>query len=206
MIVDKRFIKSIKAEETGMAAVEFALILPTFMVMLMGVFDLGYSVYIRAILDGAVQRAARDSSLETGPAALSTLDASVEKSIKAIAKKAVVVPERQSYFEFADVNRAEIIIEKNTAGNTIGECDADERFEDENGDGAWNEDVGEDGVGGPQDIVLYKVSVTYDRIFPLYRFANQPQSKTITAQTVLRNQPYGTQALPGNITEQPCDA
>lgn len=205
MTTGARFHKRMKANESGTTVLEFALILPTFMVMLMGIFDLGYSVYIRSVLDGAVQRAARDASLETGPNELTAIDLKVRDSVRAIAKKAVVVAERQSYFEFADVNRAETIVEDNKSGNTIGVCDAGETFEDENGNDNWDADVGAEGVGGPQDIVLYTVNVTYDRIFPLYQFANQPQSKTITAQTVLRNQPYGSQILLTNITIKPCD-
>jgi Flp pilus assembly protein TadG len=205
MIPHNRYFKRIASEQSGTTVLEFALILPTFMVMLMGIFDLGYSVYVRAVLDGAVQRAARDSSLETGPNSLVAIDLSVEKSIRAISNKAVVATQRQSYFEFADVNRAETIIEVNSGTNSTGVCDAGETFEDENGNDQWDSDVGEEGVGGPQDIVLYTVNVTYDRIFPLYRFANQPQSKTITAQTVLRNQPYGSQAQVSNITIEPCD-
>ena len=66
-------------------------------------------------------------------------------------------------------------------------------FEDVNGNDTWDADIGEDGVGGPNDIVLYTVSATYDRLFPFWRMMGWDQEKTITASTVLKNQPFGEQ-------------
>jgi Flp pilus assembly protein TadG len=49
----------------GVALTEFALIAPVFMMTLMGAFDIGYGMYVKAILEGAVENAGRTASLET---------------------------------------------------------------------------------------------------------------------------------------------
>ena len=66
--------KKLARDESGATLVEFAFVAPTFLLMLMGLFDLGYSVYMRSALTGAVQNAARSAALETGPSALTAID------------------------------------------------------------------------------------------------------------------------------------
>jgi Flp pilus assembly protein TadG len=184
-----KFIKAALRDQTGVAAIEMAFVLPPFMLMFLGAFDVGYSIYYRAILDGAIQEAARISALETGPVKLANIDASVTKKLRDLSVTSVVAFNRKSYFSFNDVKRAE----KFSDGNANGVCDNNEQFEDENNNSGWDIDVGASGVGGPKDIVMYTVTVTYDRIFPLWAFVGQSQKNTFSATTVLKNQPYGDQ-------------
>ncbi len=189
MTVYQHKLRELHRDESGVTLVEFGMIAPVLMMMLMGVFDIGYSAYMRSVLDGAVQKSARDSSLETGPNSLGAIDDKIEEFIKAINRDAILEFDRRSYFEFSDVARAELL----TDSNSNGECDAGETFEDENGNDTWDEDVGDTGIGGPKDVVLYTVRVKYDRIFPLYGFINVPRQNVLTARTVIKNQPYGQQ-------------
>jgi hypothetical protein len=41
--------------------------------------------------------------------------------------------------------------------------------------------------------VLYSITVSYPRAFPLMHLLGLPETVTSKTQTVLRNQPYGTQ-------------
>ncbi|MBA4780653.1 TadE/TadG family type IV pilus assembly protein [Blastomonas sp.] len=50
------FIRRAGQDRRGVTVTEFGLIAPTFLLLLLGVFDLGFTVYARAILDGAVQK------------------------------------------------------------------------------------------------------------------------------------------------------
>jgi Flp pilus assembly protein TadG len=184
-----KIMKSALHDQTGVAAIELALLLPPFMLMFFGAFDVGYSIYYRAILDGAIQESARLSALETGPLKLANIDAVVTKKLRDLSVTSVVTFDRKSYYSFNDVKRAE----KFSDGNANGVCDNNEQFEDENNNSVWNNDVGASGVGGPKDIVLYTVTVTYDRIFPLWAFVGQSQKNTFSATTVLKNQPYDEQ-------------
>lgn len=190
-------------DEEGATILEFAVVAPVFFLMLMGLFDFGHTTYIRSILNGAVQQAARDSSLENAAVNGGTdvIDAQVRASIANVSKSSVVDIERVSYFSFSDVNRAEAFTDSN--GDSI--CNNNEVFEDENGNDSWDADIGEDGLGGARDVVVYKVDVNYNRIFPLYRLIGSPQAITLTSSTVLQNQPYAQQAdqaaiTPGNCT------
>jgi Flp pilus assembly protein TadG len=190
MIKHTNPIRSIRRDETGAALIEFAFLAPAFLLMFFGAFDVGYSIYFRAVLDGAIQESARESAMEGGSAKLTALDTSLTKKLRNLNANAQVSFNRKSYFSFNEVKRAE----KFTDGNSNGVCDNNEQFEDENNNAGWDLDVGASGVGGPKDVVLYTVTVTYTRIFPLWAFVGQPQNNTFSATTVLKNQPYGDQA------------
>lgn len=184
------FIGRTTRDKRGVTAVEFGLIAPTFIMLLLGVFDMGYTVYARAILDGAVQKAGRDSALETGLSQTATLDAKVKANLGAIAGDATFTYERRNYRDFAKVGLPEDLDDKNKNGNRDpGEC-----FTDENANAIWDRDLGKSGVGGARDVVLYTVRMTYPRKFPLYGLVGLDKDTTIASATVLRNQPYGDQA------------
>ena len=101
---------------------------------------------------------------------------------------AVLQFERQSYTDFANVNRGEDF--NDLDGN--GLCDNGEPYEDANGNGKWDASTGKAGFGDARDAVLYTVTVTYHRAFPIYALMpGQSENFTLRASTVLRNQPYG---------------
>lgn len=181
-------IRRLAGECRAAAAVEFALIAPVFFLLLCGVFNVGQMVYGRVVLNGAVQQAARGSSLET--ANTSAADAMVANLVKGILPGATVAGSRKSYFDFADIARAE----RWSDTNNNGRCDNGEAYVDENRNGAWDNDVGVSGNGGAGDVVIYSVSVTYD---PLFRVPLAPASwsrATLQASTVRKNQPYAKQS------------
>ena len=59
-----RLFTEIFRDETGATIVEFALISPVLVLTLMGLFDLSYNFYAETMIEGAIQKAARDSTLE----------------------------------------------------------------------------------------------------------------------------------------------
>lgn len=190
MIALPGFIRQAGGDRRGVTVTEFGLIAPTFLMLLLGVFDMGYTVYARAILDGAVQKAGRDSALETGASSVNTLDAKVRQNLGGLGEGATFTYERRNYRDFAKVGLPEDFEDKNNNGiRDAGEC-----FTDENGDGMWNADLGKDGVGGARDVVLYTVRMSYQRKFPLYALIGIDSQGTISSATVLRNQPYADQA------------
>lgn len=175
--------------ERAAALVEFALIAPVFVFTLIGLFDLSYNIYTSSLLEGAIQQAARDSTIEGAGLSEAQIDAEVTAAVESIVASATVQFERMSYTNFADMNVAEDF----TDSNDDGLCNDGEPFEDVNGNNLWDEDRGSSGMGGARDAVLYTVTVTYDRQFPLYNFIDVPARVSTEARTVLRNQPFAMQ-------------
>jgi len=170
----------------GAAAVEFAIVAPVFMLMMLGIYDVGQMAYGRAILSGAVEKAARGSSLETVDT--TAADLMVKNAVLPILPGATFASTRKSYYDFADINRPE----KFTDTNGNGTCNAGEPYIDENRSGHWEADVGNAGNGGAGDVVLYTVTITYQPIFTS-KLQGNSGTRTMTAVGVRKNQPFASQ-------------
>jgi len=182
--------RGLGSDDRGATLPEFAFVAPVFILLLVGIFDIGQGIYVRSILQGALQDAGRDAGLETGADQIATIDSYVKAQVLPIAPSATFDVKRANYMNFADVGRPEDFTDK----NDNGAYDDDECFTDENGNNIWDDDVGKDGLGGANDVVMFTVEVTYDRAFPLWRLIGQREQGTISASTILRNQPFGGQA------------
>jgi Flp pilus assembly protein TadG len=177
-------------DEAGATIVEFGMVAPILMLAVMGVFDMAHNIYTSAIMQGAIQKNARDASIEGAVSITATLDARVTAAVRQVMPQANLTFDRKSYSSFTDVKQPEDF----TDVDGDGSCDNNEPFEDANGNGTYDTDRGIAGLGGARDAVLYTVTVTYPRAFPLASFAGMPNQVTFTTQTVLRNQPYGAQS------------
>ena len=180
---------SLARDERGATAVEFALIAPALLMVLLGVFDAGYNLYTASVLDGAAQKAARDSSLEGAEAKGLAIDDRVVDAVHNVVPRAKVTFDRRAYRDYSDIHRPEDY----TDVDKDGACDNNEPFEDINGNGIWDSDRGTETMGGARDAVLYTITVSYPRAFPLMHLLGLPETVTSQSRTVLRNQPYGTQ-------------
>jgi len=181
-------LRRLRKQQRGAAAVEFALAAPVFLLLLMGIFDYSWQMYARQVLQGAVSHAGRDATLETNAASQTDLDAAVRKKVTDVFHDATLTFDRKAYESYDDIGDPEAFTDKN--GN--GSYDSGECFEDVNGNGSWDADRGAAGNGGAEDVVLYTASMKVTRILPVWRMLGQSQETTLTATTVLRNQPYNT--------------
>lgn len=184
-----RLSSHLRRDREGAALVEFALVAPVLLLMLLGMFDMGYNYYVQSQLQGAIQKAARDSGIEGAHARMPQIDARVTRAVRALVPDAEIDFSRKAYASFTDVARPEDF--SDIDGNGI--CSGGEPFEDTNGNNIWDEDRGSEGLGGARDAVLYVVTVSYRRPFGVTGFIGLPETFTTHATTVLRNQPYGDQ-------------
>jgi hypothetical protein len=180
-------IRGLPADANGTTLMEFALIFPTFMLLLLGLFDIGQVVYAQSLLGGAVQEAARNSTLETGNTAAA--DARIRNIVKVVAPDVVVTTSRKSYFDFGDIARPE---QWNDEDNN-GQCNDDESFTDENSNGQWDADIGAGGNGGASDVVVYSATATFSPLFPNPFRIGGMGDHTISTATVRKNQPFANQ-------------
>lgn len=188
-------LRRLRGDRRGTAIMEFALTAPVFLLLMMGVFDYCWQMYARQVLQGAVSQAARLSTLEEYSQNQTALDEKVGTKVKEVFKSANVKFERLAYESYDEVGKPEPLTDKN--GNGVwdpGEC-----FEDMNATGNWEADRGSAGNGGADDVVLYNVSMTFDRILPTWRMLGQPKEVTLTSSTVLRNQPFNANASSSKV-------
>ncbi len=184
------FLQRLVQDERGATLLEFAFVAPVLCLLLMGLFDIGFQIYAQTTLQGAMQEAARKSSLEPTVTTTAQLDADVTDAVNDVIPGVTMAFSRKNYSTFDDIRKPEDYTDNN--GN--GVCDDNEPFEDLNGNMTWDADRGQDGLGGARDAVLYTATASFDRVFPLHGFLNLPEQIAVDAGTVLRNQPYDAQA------------
>ena len=202
-----RRLRRFRKDERGVTILEFGLIAPSLLIMLMGALDWGHTLYMEGVLQGAVQKAGRDGTLQTSAGtsddARYAIDTVVRNQLKTLNKSATITITLRFYRTFTDA--AAQAAETFTDTNHDGICDNGEPFDDRNNNGVRDTD-GADSVdhAGADDNVVYTVTVSYPRMFPIDKLIGGSGTTTLTATTVLSNQPYGDQASYGAATVGHC--
>ena len=165
--------------------------------LLMGMFEMGYNYYMQSQLQGAVQKAARDSTIEGGRRQYRRhrRQGQRRRSDDIVPNATMALHARAPIRASATSHRAEDF----TDINDDGACNDGEPFEDANGNGLWDEDRGSAGGGGARDAVLYVVTVSYPRAFGAAKLIGLSETVTTEATTVLRNQPWDAQEVHSQV-------
>ena len=184
---------SLARDRRGVTIVEFGIVAPVLALLLVGGLDMAHTLYMQAALEGAVQKTARDSALESGvdPVTEAALDQRVADQVHQLNKNATFAAKRRYYRTFSDANAAKEETYTDTNGNHT--CDNGEPYQDINDNKHWDRDGGDEGQGGAKDRVLYTVSISYPRMLPLATWLGFSPTVDMKATTVLENQPYAEQ-------------
>ena len=203
-------LRHMLGDRRGGAAIEFSIVAPVLCLLLVAAFDTAHTLYARATLQGIVQKAARDATLEdsTDTASQTALDNEVKAQVRALANNATFLATRRYYRTFQKAAAAQAETWTDTNGN--GTCDGPvgatpgEPYQDANNNGVWDKDGGDSGQGGAKDRTVYTVTITYPRMFPLWKFIGVSSTTKLTASTVLINQPYADQGSYAAPTTRNC--
>lgn len=180
-------LRHLRRDREGVTLVEFAFVGPVLILMLMGLFDIAHTQYTSAVLYGAVQKAARDYTLESANLSAATIDARVQDQIRSVMPNGATITFTKSAFDdFKDVNEPESYTDLNNNGT----CNGGEPYEDANNNSVWDVYRGSNGLGTARDVMLYTTNVSYPRMFPMYGMIGLPTTVTLSATTVLRRQPF----------------
>lgn len=182
------------SDASGATIVEFAAVAPVFLGVLMFTFDIAYMIYARAQLTGLVNAVGRASTLETAnDETRAEMDARVTEQVHELVPHGELDFRRVSFNNYGLAQaRAEPFVD----GNENNDCDNGESFLDLNGNGQHDLDGARVGGGGARDVVIYTVTLRYDRLFPVAGLIGLDPSVEVQAQTLLKNQPFDLQAQP----------
>jgi Flp pilus assembly protein TadG len=185
--------RRLRRDERGVTIVEFAMVAPVMLLLLLGLFDLGYRMYAQSVLQGALHDAARMATV--GGYTMTQIDSRVKTRLSSFAARSTVTTAAASYYEFSGVSQPEKIVGDTVPLNSYnpGDC-----FEDVNSNNAYDTDRGRGGTGNADDIVRYQVTITFPRVFPLGILMGWGTTQTLTSNTVLRNQPYAGRNMTTN--------
>lgn len=185
------FLRRLGRDRRAVTIIEFAMIAPVLLLLLLGFFDLGYRSYASSVLQGALHDAARMATV--GGYTMTQIDARVKARLSNFATRSTVTTTATSYYQFSGVSQPEKIV-----GDTVplGSYNSGDCFEDANGSNTYDNDRGSSGTGNSDDIVRYSVTITFPRILPMGSLMGWGNTQTLTSDTVLRNQPYAARVNP----------
>ncbi len=182
------------ADEGGATILEFALVAPVMLLMIMGLGEMTYETYVQSVLAGSVQKAGRDSAIELADTA--AIDDRILAQVKTVAPNATMIanangkPRRSSYATYGYIQPEPFTDSNGNGIREVGEC-----YTDFNGNNRWDADPGSSGQGNASDSVVYTVTISYPRLFLIANLTKWTSSVTATSTTILKNQPYATQTV-----------
>ncbi len=193
MIRLARFGRRLRGDRRGATMVEFGFVILPLTVILLALTDFGYRMYLGAVVEGALQRAARFATI--GNQTPTQIDTYIRGQLVAFQRNVTVTIDKRSYSQFSGVGKDEKYIDSNANGVYDQGTDC---YYDDNGNGRWDPaaTAGRTGLGGSDDLVYYTVTANFPRIVPLSRFLGWSSAEQVVSNMVLRNQPYGSQAFP----------
>jgi Flp pilus assembly protein TadG len=174
--------------EDGAAMVEFAFVAPAFIAVLAAIMEFSGIMFVQAMLEGSAREASRYGLTGFTSGGVSREDqilAIVQEHTHGIIDMADLEMETLVYENFADVGQPEPFIDENA--NEV--WDNDEPFTDINGNGTWDPDMGAAGLGGPGDVVVYRMSYDWSIMIPIFRpfFGD---AITLQSNIAVRNEPF----------------
>ena len=183
---------NLACDQRGIAAIEFAIIAPVMMMMLMGVMEYGYVAFARSSLEHATLSAARSAvASHCEETRESNMIAQIDRgmsSVIAYDDEPTEIEYRAYSEKFGDVGNPEPFDDANSDGvYTEGET-----YQDVNGNGQWDADMGKSGsVGEAGQVVSYRARFKVRSLFPpiARQFNDDRPFYQLDASTVVRNEP-----------------
>lgn len=184
----KRLLNRFRKKKDGAAAIEFALIAPMFLLLIMGTFELALVMFYSTILEGATNFGARLGKVNPAAEGYESKEAyifeQVSNQIRAAIPPDKLLFTAKTYTSFDNVNQPEPCNIEQCTTATTNEAD----FNDINDNGHWDEDQGVETAGAPGNIVQYTFTYQYRFFTPLVgHFFPNPMA--IRGVTVVRNEP-----------------
>lgn len=182
-----QFPRSLRQDQKGATLVEFALVLTPLLISIMGLLELGYQAYVEALLQGALQTAARDASIASKTP--TQIQEQVYQALNPLVRRENVTTTVRSYYNYSRIGKPEKLV---TDYNGNGRYDAGDCFEDANDNNAYDTaaSAGRQSGGNADEIVAYTIEVSYPRILPTARLVGLSDNGTASGTTMLRNQPF----------------
>lgn len=183
--MSRLFVRLLR-DRQGATLLEFAFVAPVLISMIMAMLDLGHTLYVKSVLNGAVQKAGRDSSLQTEATNANAIDQVVKNAVATVAPGVTFVITRKRYQDFSNIGSPEPFVDTNKNGTRDrGEC-----FQDINGNGVWDTDSSQASQGSASDAAVYTVKISYTHLLPVASLFGASNVQTMSSSTFIRNQPY----------------
>jgi Flp pilus assembly protein TadG len=177
--------------ERGNALVEWGLVAPVMLLLIMVIIEVSMITFINNAVEGGLKEATRwgitGQSAPTGLTKEQYIASVVKEHTYGLVSDGDITISTKVYPSFSDVGKGEPF----TDSNANNKYDAGEPYTDINKNGKWDDDMGVNSVGKGGDIVAYTVDYKWTVMTPLLiPFATKDGKFDYSATVVVRNEPY----------------
>ena len=185
-----RICDKFRRDQSGAAAVEFALTGPLFILTILGVMEFGMVLSTEALMEGAVRDAARFGITGQNEAErLQIIEDIVSERTIGLVDVAAAEIDVLTYGSFDVIVAPEPFVD---ASPYNGVYDSGESYTDINSNGQWDPDQGLASAGQSGEVVLYRI--TYDAPsmtgFLDHLIGGEDNAIQLVASIAVRNEPY----------------
>lgn len=175
----------------GITAIEFAIAAPVVFSTVAGVLELALVMFVMTLSEGALREASRFSITGFTPPGMTR----EERILQILGDHTIGLVDMDEatvtykvYPSFDDIGKPEPFTDNAPAN---GSYDAGEAFQDINGNGQWDSDMGAAGLGGPEEIVLYTIQFEWALMTRLLSpFMGTDGIMTMTSSVAVKNEPF----------------
>lgn len=181
-------------DRRGATIVEFAIVAPVFLLIIFGILEFSIILFAKSVMEGATtvtSRLGKTGYVEQGMSRQDMLISLLEERSSGILDPEQIEIETLVYDSFSDIGQSEPVSPDHNNNGFYDEADGD-GYSDINGNGAWDSDLGEAGLGGGGDIVVYRVHYPWSVKTPVMSkiMGDAEGYYPLDVSVVVRNEPY----------------
>ena len=180
-------MRDLLRNENGTSTLEFGFVAIPLVALTIGIVEFAVILFINSSLESGVIQASRYAITGATTPGITREEKVVEILNQHGYGLVDILPSNLTtliYPNFASVGQPEPYADTNANGS----YDAGEPFTDVNGNGSWDDDMGLAGLGGPGDIVVYKVDYTWGLLTDFLK--QYTGDLTFTSGVAVRNEPF----------------
>lgn len=183
--------KRLRRCRRGVTAIEFAVVAPAVFLTVAGVIELALVMFVATLSEGGLREASRFSITGFIPPGMTREERILEileEHTIGLVDMAQATVDYKVYPTFDDIGKPEPFTDNAPAN---GSYDGGEAFQDINGNGQWDSDMGAAGLGGPGDIVLYTIEFDWELMTPLVSpFVGTNGKLAMKSSVAVKNEPF----------------
>lgn len=185
-----RRARLVRRDQRGATAVEFAIIGSVLIFLVAGIVEFSLVMVVTNSLEAATSissRVGKTGFADTGQSREDTILAEIEKRAGGLIDIDEVVITSEAYESFDQIGKPEPWNDANSDG-----VPDDGEYTDINGNGQWDEDMGIEGFGGSDEVVVYTIQYDWEIITPLMRevIGGADGAVSLSTQWVVKNEPF----------------
>jgi Flp pilus assembly protein TadG len=193
------FGRRLARDKKGVSVLEFGLMVIPFTLVMVGLLDLSYQMYVQSVFQGAANDAARIVTVESPNLGTSgSLENRIKETIQARMAPidmtdAVYTVTADSYNRFSDAGQPERLT--NDVNNN-GRYDAGDCWLDSKPNNTWDANAARTGIGGADDVVKFTINLKMARLVPIGGLWGDGNTYDMNVTTAIKRQPFREQTQP----------